>query len=265
LNSARMPCLFVGHGNPMNAVLKNPFTDVLESLGQRIRQPTSILCISAHWMSEGTWITHMPHPKTIHDFHGFPKELFSVQYPAPGSPRVAEQIQTEILPSRAHLDDELWGLDHGTWSILRHMYPAAKIPVLQMSIYMEKSPEYHFALGKQLRKLRDQGVLIIGSGNIVHNLSEMSWEDGALPFDWAVEFDEWVKVRILQRDFRPLLTEAHYSRAGKLSIPSPDHWYPLLYTLGASDETDEVVFEYEGIENSSISMRTISFGMSERS
>jgi 4,5-DOPA dioxygenase extradiol len=258
-----MPCLFIGHGNPMNAVSKNAFTSVLEDLGQRIPGPKIILCISAHWMSEGTWITHMPRPKTIHDFHGFPPELFAVQYPAPGSPKIAEQIQSQLNPTEVHMDDELWGLDHGTWSILRHMYPDAKVPVLQMSIYMEKPPDYHFGLGQQLRKLRDQGVLIVGSGNIVHNLNVMNWEPGAKPFEWATEFDDWVKQRIIQREYRELLGEPQLSRSGKLSVPSPDHWYPLLYALGASDRSDELRFEYEGIENGSISMRTLSFGMGE--
>ena len=256
-----MPVIFIGHGNPMNAIATNPFTETLKRLGQRIPRPKGIICVSAHWMSEGTWITHTPKPKTIHDFYGFPKELFEVQYPAPGSPELAELAQAEILDPRINLDDELWGLDHGTWSVLKRMYPAADVPVLQLSIYMERPPEYHFELGKRLRKLRGKGFLIVGSGNIVHNLRLMKWGDYVPTYDWAIEFDEWVKDRIVNRDYGSLVKEALSSSAGKLSIPSPDHWYPLLYTLGAADKSEDLRFEYEGIENGSISMRTLSFGM----
>lgn len=261
MSKARMPVLFIGHGNPMNAIAQNAFTETLNKLGETIPKPKAVLCISAHWMSEGTWITHMKNPKTIHDFYGFPKALFDVRYPAPGSPEIAELVKNEIPGSKIHLDDELWGLDHGTWSVVRHLYPRANIPVLQLSVYMEQSPEYHFELGKQLRKLRDEGILIVGSGNIVHNLRTLIWEENAEAYDWAIEFDEWVKGRILARDFSSLVHQATTLRAGKLSIPSPDHWYPLLYSLGASDESDRIHFEYEGIENASISMRTVSFGM----
>ncbi len=258
----RMPIVFIGHGNPMNALAKNSFTEVLEELARKIVKPRAILCVSAHWMSEGTWVTHMPEPKTIHDFYGFPKELFEIQYPAPGSPELARRIQSDIAPPRISLDDELWGLDHGTWSVLRHMYPDADVPVLQLSIYMERPSDYHFELGKRLRPLRDQGVLIVGSGNIVHNLRLMDWKEGVAPFDWATEFDEWVKGRIVARDFSAIVENATSTEAGKLSIPSPDHWYPLLYILGAAESNDELRFEYEGIENGSISMRTLSFGLS---
>ena len=262
MKTARMPVIFIGHGNPMNAIAKNAFTASLNKLGEKIPKPKAVLCISAHWMSEGTWVTHMPQPKTIHDFYGFPKELFDVEYPAPGSPEIAELIKDTIPRSRIHLDDELWGLDHGTWSVLRHLYPNADVPVIQLSLYMENTAEYHFELGKNLRKFRDQGILIVGSGNIVHNLQTLKWEEGAKPYDWAIEFDEWVKEKIVARDFVSLVNHATDSPAGKLSIPSPDHWYPLLYTLGAADENDVLKFEYEGIENGSISMRTLSFGAS---
>lgn len=260
-NSAfKLPVLFIGHGNPMNAIQDNAFTRMLSMMGQTLPKPKAVLCVSAHWMSEGTWVTRMPKPKTIHDFYGFPQPLFDVQYPAPGSPEIADLIRRQVKDPQVIADEEMWGLDHGTWSVLKHMYPKAEIPVLQLSIYMAQPPEYHFQVGQQLGKLRDQGILIVGSGNIVHNLREIDFDDQAKPFDWAIEFDEWVKSRIEKRDFKSLLTQATESKAGKLSIPTADHWYPLLYALGASDEKDELRFEYEGIDHSSISMRCLSFG-----
>lgn len=257
----RLPVLFIGHGSPMNAIEENAFTRALGELGRAIEHPKAILCISAHWMTEGSWITHMPRPKTIHDFYGFPKALFDVQYPAPGSPEFAELIQNEVQDPKVNADDETWGLDHGTWSILRHMYPSAEIPVLQLSIYMAQPPEYHFRLGQQLRRLREQGILIVGSGNIVHNLRQIDFSPSAKPYDWAIEFDEWVKERLLHADYVALIRDATKSQAVLLSIPSPDHWYPLLYTLGASDGRDRLRFEYEGIEHGSISMRCLSLGL----
>lgn len=259
--SKRLPVLFIGHGSPMNAIQDNAFTRSLGELGRVIERPKAILCVSAHWMTEGSWVTHMPKPKTIHDFYGFPKPLFDVQYPAPGSPEFADLIRSEVKDPKLNADDESWGIDHGTWSVLRHMYPKADIPVLQLSIYMSQTPEYHFRLGQQLRRLREQGVLIIGSGNIVHNLRQIDFSSTAKPFDWAIEFDEWVKDRLSHADYASLTNDATNSQAGKLSIPSPDHWYPLLYTLGASDNQDRLRFEYEGIDHGSISMRCLSLGL----
>ncbi len=256
--SQKMPLLFIGHGNPMNAISTNTFTDSLKGLGETLPKPTSILCISAHWMTEGVWVTHSARPKTIHDFYGFPQALFDVQYPAPGNPALAEGICKSVLAPRIHPDDEMWGLDHGTWSILRHMYPDANIPVIQLSLYISKPPEFHFALAQELKKLRTQGVLIVGSGNLVHNLALLNREPNPAPFDWAIEFDAWVKERIEKRDYTSLVNDALKTEAGRLSIPSFDHWLPLLYTLGASDENDELRFEYEGFDHSSISMRALS-------
>lgn len=255
-----MPVLFIGHGNPMHAIEDNAFTRDLSALGQELPRPRSILCISAHWMSEGSWITNMRQPRTIHDFYGFPQELFDVQYPAPGSPETAELVRNLVADPKIQADNEMWGLDHGTWAVLRHMYPKADIPVLQLSVYMEQPPEYHFKLGQELRKLRDQGILIVGSGNIVHNLRRIRWEENAKPFDWAIEFDEWVKSKIDRRDFRPLLDDIYRAESAKLSVPTPDHYYPLLYALGASDESDELRYVHEGIDNGSISMRCLRFG-----
>jgi 4,5-DOPA dioxygenase extradiol len=257
----RLPVLFLGHGNPMNAIEDNPFTRSLARLGLEIPRPKAILCVSAHWMTEGTWVTHMPQPKTIHDFYGFPQPLFDVRYPAPGDPRAAELVREVVREPKIQLDEEMWGFDHGSWAVLRHMYPEADVPLLQLSVYMEMPPEYHLRVGEALRGLRERGVLIVGSGNIVHNLREIDFEDKAKAYDWAVEFDAWVKERLEARDYTGLASDqAIQTRAGRLSVPSPDHWYPLLYTLGAADPADRLRFEYEGIEHGSISMRCLSLG-----
>jgi 4,5-DOPA dioxygenase extradiol len=256
----RMPVLFIGHGNPLNAIRDTRFTRTLAELGKQLPLPKAILCVSAHWMTEGTWVTHMQYPKTIHDFYGFPPELFAVQYPAPGAPATAERICQRSEDPSIQPDDNTWGLDHGTWSVLKHMYPAADVPVLQLSLDIARGPEFHFALGAQLKTLRDEGVLIVGSGNIVHNLRRVNFSDDAPPYDWAIEFDDWVKRRLLDRDYSGIVHDATRFPAGQLSIPTPDHWYPLLHTLGAADSADQLRFEYEGIENASISMRCLSLG-----
>jgi 4,5-DOPA dioxygenase extradiol len=255
----RAPVLFIGHGSPMNAIADNSFTQTLSTLQRLYPNPKAILCVSAHWMTEGTWITHMPRPKTIHDFHGFPEELLAVQYPAPGSPEIADFIARTISRPKINSDDEMWGLDHGAWSILRHIFPKANIPVLQLSLDMEQPAQYHFDLGQRLRSLRDQGILIVGSGNVVHNLRRISWETEAKPVDWAIEFDEWIKTKLQSRDFDSIVNGFDRSEAGKLSVPTTEHYFPLLYTLGASDERDQLKFEFEGIQNGSISMRSLSF------
>jgi len=257
--STRAPVLFLGHGSPMNALENNAFTRRLADMRELYPNPRAILCVSAHWMTEGTWVTHMAKPKTIHDFYGFPQALFDIQYPAPGSPEIAEHIARTIAAPMIHPDDEMWGLDHGTWSVLRHMFPDAKTPVVQLSLYMAKPAEYHFHLGEQLRALRDQGVLIVGSGNIVHNLRLLQWEPDAKPYSWAEEFDQWVKTKLETRDFKSIVNDARSTQAGQMSVPTLDHWLPLLYVLGASDVTDRLTFEYEEIQNASISMRCLSF------
>ncbi len=257
----RLPVIFVGHGNPMHAILESNFSRGLTALASRIERPKAILCISAHWMTEGTWVTHMPKPKTIHDFYGFPKPLFDVQYPAPGSPTIAEQISQLIKYPRIQLDDDTWGFDHGTWAILRHMYPDADIPVLQMSLDMNATSDQHFKLGQELRRLREEGVLIVGSGNVVHNLRQFKPEVNATPYPWALEFDEWLKQQLVSRNYDSIINDSMTMRSGQLSSPTPDHWYPLFYVLGASDDRDSLKFEYEGIEHASISMRTFSLGM----
>lgn len=256
----RLPTLFIGHGSPMNAISENSFTNALTELGKNLPQPRAILMISAHWMTRGTWVTRMAQPKTIHDFQGFPQQLFDVQYPAPGSPDVADHIRKLITSPKIQADDSAWGLDHGTWSVLKHMYPQAHIPVLQLSLDMTQEPFFHFELGRKLQHLRDEGIMIMGSGNIVHNLKRISWDENAKPYDWSIEFDEWVKTKALDRDFEPLVSSYLSTEAGRLSVPTPDHYYPLLYVLGAASDTDSLYFDIEGLQNSSISMRSLRFG-----
>ncbi|MBX9766587.1 MAG: 4,5-DOPA dioxygenase extradiol [Bdellovibrionales bacterium] len=253
------PSIFIGHGSPMNAIQKNDFTDTLVKLGEALPRPKAILVISAHWMTRGTWVLTMDQPRTIHDFYGFPKELFDVRYPAKGSAETASLLQSLVPNPKIGSDSADWGLDHGTWSVLKHLYPEADIPTLQLSLAMDQGPEYHFALGQQLAQLRAHGVMILGSGNIVHNLGRIKWEQDAPAFDWAIEFDEWSKQRLLDRDFSALTKEALKTEAGKLSIPTPDHYLPLLYVLGASNSNDALTFEYEGLQNASISMRSVKF------
>lgn len=255
-NKNKMPVLFIGHGSPMNALANNEYTEALSKLASTIETPKAILMISAHWMTKGTWVTAMDKPKTIHDFGGFPKALFDVQYPAPGKPELAQSIIKEITTPSIGADANEWGLDHGTWSVLRHMYPNANIPVLQLSMDMSKPAEYHYEIGKKLKFLRSQGVLIMGSGNIVHNLRQIDWDEKAKAFAWAVEFDQWVKEKAQSRDFNSLVKEFSRAKGGSLSVPTPDHYYPLLYVIGAVDELDQVSFPYEGMQNASISMRS---------
>lgn len=255
----RMPVLFIGHGSPMNALADNAYTQWLGSLGKELPRPKAILCISAHWLTVGTFITSAKNPKTIHDFGGFPQPLFAIQYPAPGSLDTVKAVQ-ELIQDPLIVSDDEWGFDHGSWSVLRHMYPNADIPLVQLSIDSNQPPEYHYKLGKQLARLRDQGILILGSGNIVHNLGQIRWQSDAPACDWAVEFDSWIKAKLEKRDFSAILSESLGTAAGRLSIPTPDHFYPLLYVLGASDTKDNLIFEYEEIQNASISMLSISFG-----
>lgn len=240
----------------MNAIDTNDYTRWLAAFGPTLPKPKAILVISAHWMTRGTWVTKMKNPKTIHDFGGFPQALFDMQYPAPGSPEIAKLVQTTITDPKIFGDADQWGLDHGTWSVLCHLYPKADIPVLQLSMDMTKPLEYHVELGKQLSVLRHQGVLILGSGNLVHNLRQISWDPKAKPFDWAVEFDEWLKEKITSRDLKAITKDFSASKAGQMSVPTLDHYIPALYILGAADASDDLKFEYEEMQNGSISMRS---------
>ena len=255
----RMPVLFLGHGNPMNAIEVNKFTKCLNEMGAHLPRPKAILMVSAHWETSGTWVTGMEKPKTIHDFGGFPKELFEVQYPAPGSPEFASRIVDAINCTKIQIDFNKWGLDHGTWSVLKHIYPKADVPVFQMSLDRNQPMEFHFKLGQKLKPLRSHGLMIIGSGNIVHNLKMVNWNEDAKPYDWALEFDTWVKEKLDQRDFSSLINDALSTNVGKLSIPTLEHYLPLLYTLGAANIEERLIYDYEGIEMSSMSMRCLRF------
>jgi 4,5-DOPA dioxygenase extradiol len=254
-----MPVLFMGHGSPMNGIEDNEFSANWEALGRSIPEPTAILVISAHWFTQGTHLTAMEHPKTIHDFHGFPKALFDVQYPAPGHPGLASEAASLIKKTRAGLDHE-WGLDHGTWSVVRRMYPLANIPIVQLSIDYSKDAKYHYDLAADLISLRRKGVLIIGSGNMVHNLRIMDWHLPDQGYDWATELNEEFKNLILTNEHSPLI---HYSQLGKaatLSIPTPEHYLPLIYTLGLQRDRDEVTIFNDKLVMGSISMTSVQIG-----
>lgn len=259
MTDTKMPLLFIGHGSPMNAIEQNTFTRTLSDLGEVLPKPRAILCISAHWLTAGSWVTHMAKPKTIHDFYGFPPALFAVDYPAPGSPELAKTLHALIKKPVINLDEH-WGLDHGSWSVIKHLYPKADIPLIQLSLDMSEGPHYHFELGKQLKALRHQGVLLLGSGNIVHNL-RMLRHPGQAPYPWALKFDKQVKYCLLAKDFEPLKEQLLLAESGRLSVPTLDHYLPLLYILGAADPEEEMRFEFEGIELGSISMRSLSFGL----
>jgi 4,5-DOPA dioxygenase extradiol len=237
------PVFFFGHGSPMNAIEQNEFSLEWQRIGQHLPKPNAILCISAHWLTKGTFVTAMEQPKTIHDFGGFPKELFDVQYSAPGSPLLASETATLVKDITVGLDEE-WGLDHGSWSVLKHLYPNADVPVIQMSIDYHQPASFHYELGKQLAALRRKGILIIGSGNMVHNLGMVAWDKMDVDnyaFDWATEANEKMKSLILQHQHQPLLDYRNQGRAFDLSIPTPDHYFPMLYTL-ALQEKDENAF-----------------------
>lgn len=255
----RAPVLFAGHGSPMHAIADDAFTRALARLGRETGRPKAVLCVSAHWLTEGTRATAMEKPRTIHDFYGFPAELGAVEYPAPGSPAVAA-LAREALGGAVELDRADWGLDHGAWAVLRHMYPDAGVPVVQLSVDIARPGAHHLALGRKLAALREKGIVILGSGNVVHNLSRLVWDENASPHAWNAEFDAFVKRRTEEGDADALAGDPRGMPGGALSVPTPDHWYPYLYALGAADG-DPVRWEYEGLEYASLSMRTASFGL----
>ena len=252
-----MPALFVGHGNPMNAVEDSEFSRAWTAAGRSLPRPETILCISAHWETDGVRATAMERPRTIHDFSGFPRPLYLVQYPAPGRPEMAERLQAILRSATVH-PDRHWGLDHGSWSVLCRMFPDADIPVVQLSIDYSLSAESHYTLGRQLRVLREEGILIIGSGNMVHNLSMMVWQDTA--FDWAQEMDQQLKELILSRDHRRLIAYEQLGPPARLAVPTSEHYIPLLYVLALQDEKDSIAFFTEKVTLGSISMRSLRIG-----
>jgi 4,5-DOPA dioxygenase extradiol len=233
-----MPVLFIGHGSPMNAIEENEFVTGWRNVGKTLPKPKAILCVSAHWETKGTYVTSMKNPTTIHDFGGFPKELFDVQYPAPGSPDLAMETKSMINKTAIGLDDK-WGLDHGCWSVLKHLYPKADIPVIQLSLDYYQAPQYHYDLAKELSPLRKKGVLIIGSGNIVHNLGLVNWgkiDEPGFGYDWAIEANEKIRNLIISNDHKSIIDYKSRGRAINLAIPTPDHFLPLLYALGLKEE-----------------------------
>jgi len=255
----RRPVLFLGHGSPMNALADNAFTRALTRLGERLGKPEAVLCVSAHWLTRGHRVTAMRRPRTIHDFGGFPEALYAQTYPAPGDPALAARVR-ELLGGDCGLDEKEWGLDHGAWSVLKFLYPKADVPVVQLSVDYGAPARRHLETGAKLKALRGEGVLIVGSGNLAHNLRRVDFADDAEPYDWAVEFDSWVKARLLARDLDALAGDVRAAPSGGLAVPATDHYDPMLVALGASDADDALRFEFEGIQNGSISMRSFSLG-----
>ncbi len=260
--SDKMPVLFIGHGSPMNAIESNAYTDSLKKVAARYPTPTAILVVSAHWLTKGTAVSVNPNPQTIYDFGGFEDALYRVKYEPKGSPDMArEAIKAAAEQEFLVLEDQQMGLDHGAWTVLKHMYPDANIPTFQLSISYYEKLEYHLRLGAALRRLREKGVLIIGSGNVTHNLGRLNWNDiNATPFDWAAEFDTRVKENLEKRQFDALVNYHNFGKIAQMAHPSNGHYLPLLYAAGASDKSDELSYLYEGFHFGSLSMRCFQFG-----
>ena len=255
-----LPAIFFGHGNPLNALQTNLFTEGWRKIGERTPKPRAILAVSAHWFGAGTRVTANTAPRTIHDFGGFPRELYQVQYSAPGDPELARRVQSVLAPAPVLLD-ESWGLDHGTWSVLKHAYPEANIPVVQVSIDEGQPAPYHFELGRRLAPLRAEGVLVIGSGNLVHNLHTYAWGRHVTePYDWAVRFETEVRRHLMSGDYQPLIEYETLGKDALLAIPTPDHYLPILYVIGARQPDDDVSFPVEGVDGGSISMLCVEVG-----
>lgn len=242
-STERMPVLFLGHGSPMNAIEENDFVAGFRKIGSEIPRPNAVLCISAHWETKGTYVTAMEKPRTIHDFGGFPKALFDVQYPAPGNPELARETRDLVKKTTVGLDESQWGLDHGAWSVIKHLYPDADVPVIQMSLDYSQSPQYHYELARELAALREKGVLIVGSGNMVHNLRKVAWDrlnDKDFGFDWAIEASEKMKSHILSGNHEPLVNFRAQGKSFDLAIPTPEHYLPLLYALALQEKGETV-------------------------
>ncbi len=254
---ARLPVLFIGHGSPENAIEDNQFSRGWQQLAARLPRPKAILCISAHWLTEGVGVTVKAQPKTIHDFYGFQKELYQIKYRAPGSPELAEEVKKRVKAAAVVLDDE-WGFDHGCWVPLIRMFPDAAVPVIQLSMYPEAPAQTHYQIGRELSGLREEGVLIIGSGNLVHNLMLARMNDRIKPYPWAVEFDEFVKRQLEQKQHGPLINYLEHKSAG-LAHPTNDHYLPLLYVIGAAGKEEKPSFINESIWAASLSMRCVIF------
>lgn len=261
-NSDRMPVLFLGHGSPMNGIEDNEFVRGFKAQGASLEKPKAILVVSAHWETQGTLVTAMAHPRTIHDFGGFPQALYEVQYPAPGDPLLAKEITEIVQPAgKVHLDDQ-WGLDHGSWTVVKHLFPDADVPVIQLSIDYTMTPSQHYELAQQLKNLRNKGVLIIGSGNMVHNLRAVAWDKLNTPygFDWAIEANEKMKAWIKSGNDIELVNFKNQGRAFDLAIPTPEHYLPLIYTLGLKDDKDSIELFNDQPLGGSLTMTSVKFG-----
>lgn len=255
-----MPALFIGHGNPLITLSQNVYTDAWSAIGRSIPRPEAVLAVSAHWYISGCAVTASPVPKTIHDFGGFPKELYEIQYPCPGSPTLARGVRELLSPLSVGLDEN-WGLDHGTWSVLRHILPQADIPVVQLSIDRRQPPLFHYELGKKLMALREEGILIIGSGNLVHNLHLYEWGNSMVPgLDWAVRFERTMREFLLDGEDARVVAFAEQGEDARLAVPTPDHYLPLLYLLGLRKKNDRISFPVEGFDGGSMSMLAVRFG-----
>lgn len=254
----KMPVLFMGHGSPMNAIEDNEFSRAWAEMGKSLPKPRAILAVSAHWETNGTKVTSAERPKTIYDFYGFPYELYEVNYPAPGSPDLVKTVRKAIKMTEVQSDSN-WGLDHGTWSVLKRLFPDADVPVVQFSLDRTKNPLYHFQLGQQLKELREEGIMIVSSGNIVHNLRAVIWQDQA-KYDWAESFDNKVRQWIEDGENDPIINYEQHGREATLSINSGEHYIPLLYAMGARDEAEPVSFFADKVTFGSISMRSIKIG-----
>ncbi|MFP9229086.1 4,5-DOPA-extradiol-dioxygenase [Pectobacterium cacticida] len=259
-NTSRMPALFLGHGSPMNVLESNVYTQTWQALSETLPRPKAIIAVSAHWYTRGTAVTAMENPRTIHDFGGFPQALFDTQYPAPGSPELAERIQQVLAPYPVTADRGQWGLDHGAWGVLIKMYPNADIPVVQLSIDGTQPAAYHYELGRKLSVLRDAGIMIVASGNVVHNLRMVKWDGDAVPYPWAVSFNQFVRDNLAyQGDNHPLVNFMQHDGAA-LSNPTPEHYLPLLYVLGSWDGKEPITVPVDGIEMGSLSMLSVQVG-----
>ncbi|MDX6187731.1 4,5-DOPA dioxygenase extradiol [Flavobacterium sp. Fl-318] len=261
-STEKMPLLFLGHGNPMNAIEDNVFVEGFKNVAKTLANPKAILCISAHWETKGTFVTAMEMPRTIHDFGGFPQALFDVQYPAKGSFELAKETQQLITKTQIELDYE-WGLDHGSWSVVKHLYPNADIPIIQMSIDYSQPASYHYELAKELAALRRKGILIIGSGNMVHNLRMAAWDQMKAPgyaYEWATEANEKMKKLILDGDHQPLIDYRSQGKAFDLAIPTPEHYLPLLYTLALQEKNEEVSLFNDYLIAGSLNMMSLKIG-----
>jgi len=258
----KMPVLFLGHGSPMNAIEENEFVAGFRAIGKTIPKPNAILCISAHWETRGTFVTVMEQPRTIHDFGGFPPELYEVQYPAPGSPELAREVENTIKNTVVKSDDK-WGLDHGCWSVVKHLYPKADVPIVQMSLDYYQDAQNHYDLGKELAKLRNKGVLIVGSGNLVHNLRMVAWdklENPGYGYDWAIEANDKMKEFILSSNSKQLINYPSQGEAFKMAIPTPEHYLPLLYTMALKEDDDEISLFNDKAVGGSLTMTSVKIG-----